>query len=245
MLFYALAIIALALVIASLRLPCAVSSTAMFFWSEVVALSQPLTSKNDDREVTYRVVNDLPVITLDIVANQRRVIPMRWGFPDPKNWQRPKPIHARSETIDTTKAFAQAFADNQRGIVLMKTFNEAPDVPGPTVQHTITPGEGEVLGAAFVWRKFDIPEKPGPFFACVLCTVPANALIATLPTDRMPAFLAAEDWEVWLGEKPASLEEVKACLKTVEGVRWTMAKEGKKGTVVRGKPVVSDPKGLF
>ena len=45
--------------------------------------------------------------------------------------------------------------------------------------------------------------------------------------------------------KPASLGEVKACLKTVEGVRWTMAKEGKRNTVVRGKPVVSDPTGLF
>jgi putative SOS response-associated peptidase YedK len=82
-------------------------------------------------------------------------------------------------------------------------------------------------------------------FACVLATVPANQLIAKLPTDRMPAFLAPEDWEVWLGEKRASLEEVKACLKTVEDVRWTMAKEGQKETVVRGKPIVSDPAGLF
>lgn len=217
--------------------------TAMSSYAEVVAFSQPLSGKDDDREVTYRVVNELPVIVLDIVENKRRVVPMRWGFPDPKDWRRPKPIHARSETIDTTRAFAQAFADGQRGIVLMKTFNEAPDVPGPTVQHTITPDT--VLAAAFVWKRFDIPGLPKSMFACVLCTVPANQLIAKLPTDRMPAFLAPEDWEVWLGEKPASLDEVKACLKTVEGVRWTMAKEGKRNTVVRGKPVVSDPTGLF
>jgi len=38
---------------------------------------------------------------------------------------------------------------------------------------------------------------------------------------------------------------VKASLKTVEGVDWKMAKEGKRGTVVRGKPVVSEPGGLF
>ena len=118
-------------------------------------------------------------------------------------------------------------------------------MPGPTVQHTITPEEGEILAAAFVWRKFEIAGAPDPFFACVLCTVPANALIATLPTDRMPAFLAKEDWGTWLGEIPATLAEVKACLKTVEGVKWKMAREGKHGTVMRGKPVVSDPGGLF
>ena len=220
--------------------------SAMYSWSEVVAFSQPLDQAGkNDREVTHRVMGDLPVIILDIVENKRRVVPMRWGFPHPQDWRRPQPIHARSETIDTTNAFAQAIADGQRGIVLMKTFNEVPDVPGPTVQHTITPGEEMMLAAAFVWRRFEIPGEPMPMFACVLATVPANQLIAKLPTDRMPAFLAPEDWEVWLGEKPASLEEVKACLKTVEGVRWTMAKEGRKETVARAKPVVSDPTGLF
>jgi len=219
--------------------------TAMASWAEVVAFEQPLSGSDIDREVTYRVVNEVPVIVLDIVANQRRAIRMRWGFPDPKDWRRPRPIHARSETIETTKAFSQAFVDGQRGIVLMKTFNEAPDVPGPTVQHTISPPEGLILAAAFVWRKFDIPGNPKPLFACVLCTVPANELIRKLPTDRMPAFLATEDWKMWLGETPATLDEVKACLKTVEGVNWKMAKEGKRGTVVRGKPVVSDPGGLF
>lgn len=224
--------------------------TAMFSWSEVVAFSQPLDSggaddRRGDHEVTYRVVGDVPVIVLDIVTGKRRAVPMRWGFPDPADWKRPRPIHARSESIDTTRAFASAFIDGQRGIVLMKSFNEAPDVPGPTIQHTITPDAGEILAAAFVWRKFEIAGAPDPFFACVLCTVPANELIRKLPTDRMPAFLAKEDWATWLGETPATLDEVKACLKTVEGVNWKMAKEGKRNTVTRGKPVVSDPGGLF
>jgi hypothetical protein len=122
--------------------------TAMFSYAEVVAFNQPLSSTADDKEVTYRVVNELPVVVLNIVENKRQVVRMRWGFPDAKDWRRPKPIHARSETVDTTKAFAQAFADGQRGIVLMKTFNEAPDVPGPTIQHTITPPAGKGIGCS-------------------------------------------------------------------------------------------------
>jgi putative SOS response-associated peptidase YedK len=221
--------------------------TAMATWSQVVAFSQPLTLGADaeDRSVTYRVMSSIPVIVWDIVERRRRVVPMRWGFPHASDWRRPQPIHARSETIETTKAFSQAFLDGQRGIVLMKTFNEAPDVEGPTVQHTITPGADQILAAAFVWRRFDSADLPAPMFACVLVTVPANQLIAGLPTDRMPAFLAPQDWDIWLGEKPATVDEIKACLKTVEGVRWSMAKEEKQAKGPRSKPTVSDPTGLF
>jgi putative SOS response-associated peptidase YedK len=204
-----------------------------------------LGADEEDRSVTYRVMSGIPVIVWDIVERRRRVVPMRWGFPHASDWRRPQPIHARSETIETTKAFSQAFLDGQRGIVLMKTFNEAPDVEGPTVQHTITPGGDQILAAAFVWRRFDSADLPAPMFACVLVTVPANKLIAGLPTDRMPAFLAPQDWDIWLGEKPATVDEIKACLKTVEGVRWTMAKEEKQAKGPRSKPTVSDPTGLF
>jgi len=227
--------------------------TAMASCAEVVAFSQPLSVEgpenktgNNDREVTLRVMSALPVIVYDRGANKRTVLPMRWGFPHPQDWRRPQPVHARSETIETTKAFARAFVDGQRGIVLMKTFNEAPDVEGPTIQHTITPGDETALAAAFVWRKFDIPGVPVPLLACVLATVPANQLIATLPTDRMPAFLAPEDCGKWLGEEPATVDELKACLRTVEGVKWTMTKEEKAASKQpRQKPTVSDPGGLF
>lgn len=221
--------------------------TAMASWREVHsqldAFTKATPESEEDREVTYRVMGNLPVIVLDREAGQRRVLPMRWGFPHPKDWKRPQPIHARSETIETTKAFASAFLDGQRGIVLFKTFCEAPDVEGPTQQHIITPGDEKALAAAFVWRSFDIGTA-APLLACCLVTVPANALIATLPTDRMPAFIAPEDWTIWLGEKPATLDEVKACLRTVEGVRWSMTKEERAAKPRTRKPTVSDPGGL-
>ncbi len=225
--------------------------TAMASWAEVVAFSQPLTpdrleKKADaDREIAFRVMTNVPVIVLDIVAEQRRVVPMRWGFPHPRDWKRPQPIHARAETIDTMPAFADAFAGGQRGIVLVKTFNEAPDIEGPTLQHTITPGDEPAIGIAFVWRRFQTPDLPAPMLAACMVTVAANPLIATLPTDRMPAVLDKEDWAIWLGEEAATPERVKACLKTQEGVRWTMAKEGRAEKAPRRKPTVSDPTGLF
>jgi len=224
--------------------------TAMASWAEVVAFSQPLTvdslekKADTDREIAFRVMNEVPVILLDIVENKRRVVPMRWGFPHPKDWKRPQPIHARAETIDTTPAFAQAFRDGQRGIVLVKTFNEAPDIDGPTIQHTITPGDEAAIGIAFVWRRFQVEGLP-PLFAACMVTVAANPLIAALPTSRMPAVLDAGDWAIWLGEEVATAERVKACLKTQSGLHWSIAKEERAEKKPRSKPMASDPKGLF
>ena len=188
--------------------------TAMASWAEAVRLSKALIAGRDnpagpDRELTFRVMSNLPLIVWDRDQQRRRVLTARWGFPHPNDWRRPQPIHARAETIETTKAFAGAFLDGQRGIVLVRSFNEAPDVKGPTIQHTITPGADGPLGIAFVWRKFEIG-APQPLYACVMVTVPANQIIATLPTDRMPAVLAAEDWGKWLGEEPATVDAVYA-----------------------------------
>ena len=223
--------------------------TAMASWGEVVGFSQPLTrddvqESDNDRIITFRVMSNLPVIIWDKEAKQRRVVPMRWGWPDPTNWKIPKNIHARGETVDTTKLFATAFLEGRRGIVIVRTFNEAPDVPGPTVQHTITPGEGGAIGIAFLWQRFDLSELPGTLNACVMVTMPANQLISTLPTDRMPAVLADDDWATWLGEAGTE-EDAKGCLKTVEGVRWTMNKEERAASTKRKKPTVSDPGGIL
>src|ERR1700712_3559263 len=117
--------------------------TAKANWAEVVEFIYSDPPRPDDTSRTYRVMNDLPVIVRD--ADERRSMKMRWGFPDPSDWRKPRPIHARGETIDTVPAFAAAFRDGQRGIVLVETFNEAPD---SGEQHTITPAEP--VGIAFI-----------------------------------------------------------------------------------------------
>lgn len=218
-------------------------------WSEVVDFSTAFSSTavpgSNDRSIAFRVMSNLPIIIWDRDVGKRRVVPMRWGFPHPKDWRRPQPIHARAETIDTTQAFAQAFREGQRGIVLVKTFNEAPDIEGPSIQHTITPGDEPAIGIAMIWRRFEAEAFPAPMLACCMVTVPANNLIAALPTDRMPGVLAPEDWATWLGETTVTQEEAKTCLKTVEGVRWTMAREEREAKAGRSKPTVRDPGGLL
>ena len=60
-----------------------------------------------------------------------------------------------------------------------------------------------------------------------------------------PAALAPEDWATWLGENEAMPEAAKACLRTVEDVRWSMTREQRAAGARRARPTVSDPAGLF
>lgn len=214
--------------------------TAKRSWRSVVEFSRAFTVQPDDETVTYRVMTPVPLIVLERESGRRTVIPVRWGFPHPNDWKRPQPIHARAETIETTKAFAEAFLGGQRGIALVSTFNEAPDNEGPTIQHVITPNPDMAIGIAFVWRAFGVGQ-PQPLIAACMVTVPANRLVATLPTDRMPAVLEAKDWAKWLGEEPATADELKAVLKTREEPGWTMRPEEKP----RRKAIASNPIGLL
>jgi putative SOS response-associated peptidase YedK len=134
----------------------------------------------------------------------------------------------------------------------VKTFNEGKQTsPKVTEQYTITLGDEPAGAIAFLFDEFSIAELPKPLRACVMVTVPANALIRTLSTehaesDRMPAFLAKDDWTTWLGENGATQEQAKAVLKTVEGINWKISKEERAASKAkRTKPTVSDPGGLF
>lgn len=229
--------------------------TAMASWADVVAFSQPLNSEQvvgtNDEPITLKVMSLLNVIVWDTQDACRKVHKMRWGFPHPKNWKIPQPIHARSETMDELKTFRRPFLAGQRGIVLMRTFNEGKQVAASkTEQWTIDPVPNYMMGAAFIFDRFTPPDLSAPFsYACVLVTVPANGLIQTLSTvhaaaDRMPAFLAPEDWSIWLGEGRNDPVAAKAACKTREGLRWTMTKDQRRASQNRAKPTISDPGGL-
>lgn len=232
--------------------PCGMCGkfTAQATWREVVDFSQPLTGDGggdidgggaDERgEVyTYRVGSPLPVIVWDAAAGRRRVVPMRWGFPDPRDWRRPRPIHARSETIDAKEPFRTPFHAGQRGIVVFETFNEGEEVTKPSGatevrQWTVTPGDGQPRGFAFLWRRYEIVGQPAPLLFCVMATVPASELVrrSIKPLEdepRMPAILESFDvWATWLGENGSTATAAKGLLKTMEGVNWTAAPEPRK-----------------
>ena len=196
-------------------------------WSDLLGQGRP-DGGDADAELLVTPMRAAQVLHLDAMG-RRATSAMRWGFPGPQaagSQDPPKFIHARAETVDSKPTFAESFRE-RRGIVPVRSFNEGETVGRRIVQHRIRPKDGKPLGIAVIWREWLFPD--GEILDCfVMITVEPNSLIRTI-TDRMPAILAEGDWPTWLGETPASREEIKALLRTVEG-DWEMVRESPRTT---------------
>lgn len=197
--------------------------TQMMSWGSLVYLADILGAGGSVSE-TVTPMRFASVIRL-AAEGKREVARIRWGFVP--RWEKDpvkgtKFMHARAETLEKTRAFADAFR-NRRGIVLVKTFNEGKEISRTkTEQHVITPRDGNPVAIAILWESWG-EKHAGRLDTFAMVTVPANRLIGTI-TDRMPATLQPSDWPKWLGEEPAHEEELKAMLKPFEG-DWDMAAE--------------------
>lgn len=152
---------------------------------------------------------------------------MRWGLvPSDANdsLAGTKFIHARAETIEQRPTFRDDFF-RRRGILPVHNFNEGEEIsPRKTLQYVVTPRDGLPLGIAVIWDVWIAPNGT-PLVTYAMVTVPANTSIGKI-TDRMPAVLPPEHWAKWLGEEPATIDELKALLEPLEG-DWDMRTAGK------------------
>ncbi|MEI9994618.1 MAG: SOS response-associated peptidase [Rhizomicrobium sp.] len=167
----------------------------------------------------------------------REIARMRWGLvpadaADPNIGT--KFIHARAETIEQKPTFRDAFF-RRRGLVVVGSFNEGKEItPKKTEQYVVTPRGRLSLAIAVIWERWNGP-APVPLESFAMVTTPPNALIASI-TDRMPAVIADADWGKWLGETPATIDELKAILKPSD-IAMDMERAGKPPPPPRPAPV--------
>lgn len=224
--------------------------TQMMKWRKLHELadfipSSPKTEGTPAEEVlTVTPMRMAEVIRLDD-AGKRETVDMRWGWvglraKDPTG--PPEHIHARAETLDSKSTFRDAFVHGNRGIIAVDTFNEGEEItPTKTRQHTITPRDGEPVAIAVLWERWT-NRNEGELLTFVMITTEPNTLIGTI-TKRMPAVLEPAAWARWLGEEPATVEDLKALLKPFEG-DWDMQPSGKPPAPPRKRKDDSQP-GLF
>ena len=193
-------------------------------WRELVRLSDIARGAEPESVETVTPMRFAQVIALDNYG-VRRSVSMRWGLipPHAEDAKQAKPhIHARAETIDTKPTFRESFL-NRRGLILVSTFNEGEEVGSKTVQYVCTPKDGKHIAIAVIWDRWS---DGGPsLLSFAMVTTPPCEIISTI-TDRMPALLEDSDWPKWLGEEPASVEELKAMLR-VSPRDLDMARAGK------------------
>jgi putative SOS response-associated peptidase YedK len=187
-------------------------------WEAMVELAELVLSTSHGLSETITPMRVASVIRLN-ADGKREVARMRWAFVPANAADQnigTQFIHARAETIEEKPTYRDAFF-NRRGLVIVRTFNEGKEItPTKTEQHVITPRDGKPLAIAVIWERW----RKMPLESFAMVTTAANALIGTI-TDRMPAVIAPEHWGRWLGEEPASVDELKAILKPFEG-DWDM-----------------------
>jgi putative SOS response-associated peptidase YedK len=193
--------------------------TQMMSWGAYVSLADVLGGANssaDDRSEVVSPMRDASVVRLGR-DGARETARMRWGLVP---WWAKDPgigtrfIHARSETIETTKAYSEPFMQ-RRGLVIVSEFFESRHVTATKREpHRIWPDDGKPVALACIWERWRQPHD-APLETFAVITVAANALIAPVH-DRMPAVIAEGDWPKWLGETPANTEELKALLRPCE-----------------------------
>jgi putative SOS response-associated peptidase YedK len=194
--------------------------TQMMSWGAYVSLAELLGSGNppsgEDRAEAVSPMRETFVVRLNPVG-ARETARLRWGLVP---WWAKDPgvgtrfSHARAENIENTKAYADAFRD-RRGLIIVSEFFESRHVtPTKREPHRIWPDDSRPMALACIWERWKQPHD-APLDTFAIVTVPANALIAPVH-DRMPAVIAESEWPKWLGEVPASIEELKALLRPCE-----------------------------
>lgn len=149
-------------------------------------------------------------------AGTRHLDLLRWGLVP--HWSRDasggaRMINARGETLLEKPSFRDAFR-TRRCLVPMDAFYEWAQVSQPKQPFAVALRNGAPMAAAGLWEGWRQPDGTWLKTYSVITCASAGRQAQLHP--RIPAFLAPEDWPVWLGETPADDSALTGLLRPVE-----------------------------
>jgi putative SOS response-associated peptidase YedK len=124
-------------------------------------------------------------------------------------------FNARSEEFTTKPSFKDAWRRGQRCLVVTNGFYEWKklDAKGKLKQaYAIGMAEGGEMVMAGLWSTWRNPANGEEIQSCTVLTCAPNDSMAEIHS-RMPVILGESDWPKWLGEEPASEQELLALLR--------------------------------
>jgi putative SOS response-associated peptidase YedK len=142
---------------------------------------------------------------------------MKWGLIP--HWAKDDKLqystfNARSEDFRTKASFRDAWRWGQRCLVVTDGFYEwkTLDPKGKEKQpYAIAMADDGQMVMAGLWAKWKSANGE-EVLSCTVLTCASNEVIGELH-DRMPVILAESEWPKWLGEEPATEDELLAMLK--------------------------------
>lgn len=158
------------------------------------------------------------LVAIRSVDGQRVPKMMKWGLIP--HWAKDEKLaystfNARSEEFTTKPAFKDAWKWGQRCLVITDGFYEWKklDAKGKEKQpYAIGMADDKEMVMAGLWSKWRHPLSKEEILSCTVFTCGANEAMSEIH-HRMPVILGEADWPKWLGEEPASEEELLALLR--------------------------------
>jgi len=169
------------------------------------------------------------LVAIRSVNGERVPKMMKWGLIP--HWAKDDKLqystfNARAEEFTTKPAFRDAWARGQRCLVVTDGFYEWKklDAKGRLKQpYAIAMADGDAqMVMAGLWAKWKSPTSGEEVLSCTILTCEPNNAMGELH-DRMPVILAENDCPKWLGEEPASEQEL------ITGITQTLRSAGESG----------------
>lgn len=156
---------------------------------------------------------DIPVVRA--ADDGRELALARWGLvPGWSKEARPKysTINARVESVAEKPTYRMAFR-HKRCLVPADGFYEWQKRGDKKVPHYIRMQDESVFAFAGLWEHWEGEQEA--FDSCAIITLPASGIMTTIHT-RMPAIIAAHDYDAWLDtnitEKPDIMPKLASAL---------------------------------
>jgi putative SOS response-associated peptidase YedK len=186
---------------------------------------------------SYNVAPGQRVLTVRFNAKtgERTLDDLQWGLvpffaKDPKvAW---KTINARAETVDTLGSYRRAF-QKRRCLIPADGFFEWKAITTKKKQpYAIARQDRSLFAIAGLWEAWQDPTTQEWLRTCCIVTTEPNDVVSQIH-DRMPVILPEAAYSAWLGEVPASPDELKGFLKPYDGslVMWPVSPRMNKGDV--------------
>jgi putative SOS response-associated peptidase YedK len=151
------------------------------------------------------------LVAIRNVEGQRVPRMMKWGLIP--SWAKDEKLaystfNARSEEFANKPAFRDAWKNSQRCLVVTDGFYEWKKITLKEKQpYAIAMADDSQMVMAGLWSSWKNPVTGEEITSCTVLTCAPNEVMAELH-DRMPVVLGEADWAKWLGEEPATNEQL-------------------------------------
>jgi putative SOS response-associated peptidase YedK len=173
--------------------------TQKYTWREMVDLYR-LTQPARNLEPRYNIAPTTTIDVLRVRNGAREIAPMRWGLV-PGWWKKslkevPATFNARSDAVAEKPMFRDAFR-RSRCIIPASGYYEWQAVNGGKQPYYFTAANDGVLSIAGLWDQGKDVQTGEPLLSCTMIVTEANNFAGRVH-DRMPVFLAEDDFNSWL-----------------------------------------------